>query len=113
MRPVVDGLARRGAMGGPPLCVVEDFPYMTERHQLLPGDILSITTDGVTEAMTEAGALMGGERVKAVLAGLPDGVSAKIATETLHGAVERFVDGAEPSDDLTILTIRWIGPNAE
>jgi len=101
------------AMGGPPLCVVEEFPYMTERHQLVPGDILSLTTDGVTEAMTEAGALMGGERVRAILAATPPDASAKAVTEQLHTAVERFVDGAEPSDDLTILTIRWIGPNAE
>ena len=98
------------AIGGPPLCVVEDFPYMTEICQLRPGDLLCLTTDGVTEAMTAAGALMGHERVEALLAELPPDASAKSVTERLHDAVGRFVAGAEASDDLTILTIRWSGP---
>jgi serine phosphatase RsbU (regulator of sigma subunit) len=95
--------------GGPPLCVLEDFPYMTETCRLDPGDLLCLTTDGVTEAMTGEGALMGRARVEAVLADLPSGAGARLATERLHGAVEGFVAGAEASDDLTILAIRWSG----
>jgi hypothetical protein len=52
---------------------------------------------------------MGRARVEAVLADLPSGAGARLATERLHGAVEGFVAGAEASDDLTILTIRWSG----
>jgi adenylate cyclase len=98
--------------GGPPLCVLDDFPYRTERCRLQPGDLLCLTTDGVTEAMTGAGALMGRERVEALLADTPADASARSVTDRLQGAVDRFVAGAEPSDDLTILTIRWIGPTA-
>jgi adenylate cyclase len=97
--------------GGPPLCIVEDFPYITESRQLQPGDVLCITTDGITEAMTAAGALMGRERTEAVLAAMPPDASAAAITDGLQAAVAEFVAGAEPSDDLTILTVRWYGPD--
>ena len=99
--------------GGPPLCIVEDFPYMTEHRQLQPGDVLCITTDGITEAMTESGALMGREKTEAVLAAMPDDASAAAITDGLQAAVAEFVAGAEPSDDLTILTVRWNGPTVQ
>jgi serine phosphatase RsbU (regulator of sigma subunit)/CHASE2 domain-containing sensor protein len=98
-------------VGGPPLCIVEDFPYMTEVRQLQPGDVLCITTDGITEAMTESGALMGRERTESVLAAMPTDASADAITDGLQAAVAEFVAGAEPSDDLTILTVRWYGPS--
>lgn len=97
-------------VGGPPLCIMEDYPYMTETRQLLPGDLICITTDGITEAMTEAGALMGRERAETALAEMPADASAAAVTDGLHKAVDAFVAGAEPSDDLTILTVRWLGP---
>jgi adenylate cyclase len=99
--------------GGPPLCIVEDFPYVTERRQLQPGDVLCMTTDGITEAMTESGALMGREKTEAVLAAMPADASAAAITDGLQAAVAEFVAGAEPSDDLTILTVRWYGPTVQ
>ena len=96
--------------GGPPLSILEDFSYPTESFQLQPGDLLCVITDGVTEAMTADGAVMGRPRAHAVLAGLPQGASASTVIRALHDAVEAYVAGAEPSDDLTILTVRWHGP---
>jgi serine phosphatase RsbU (regulator of sigma subunit) len=95
--------------GGPPLCIVEDFPYMTEIIRLEPGDVLCITTDGITEAMNGKGELMGRERTEAALAAMPPDASAQAITDGLQAAVAEFVAGAEPSDDLTILTVRWLG----
>ena len=100
----VDGI------GGPPLCIIDDFPYMTEMRQLQPDDVLCITTDGITEAMNGAGALMGRDRTEAALAAMPADASAQAITDRLQAAVAEFVAGADPSDDLTILTVRWIGP---
>ncbi len=96
-------------VGGPPLCVMDEFVYETETCRLLPGDILCVTTDGVGEAMTAAGELMGRERVEATLADLPPDADAKTVAGRLHEAVDTFVAGAEASDDLTILTVRWNG----
>jgi serine phosphatase RsbU (regulator of sigma subunit) len=98
------------AVGGPPLCVVEDFAYVTERLTLKPGDLLCITTDGVAEAMNASGALLGAERTKAILAAIPADANATDVVDDLYKAVGRFVDGAEASDDITVLAVRWNGP---
>ena len=94
----------------PPLCVIDDFPYLTEHHQLRPGDILVLATDGATEAMDAGGALMGHDRIAATLATLPPDASAADAVALLQAAVAAFVKDAEPSDDLTLLGVRWRGP---
>jgi adenylate cyclase len=98
------------AEGGPPLCVVEDFGYKTERLRLKPGEMLCVTTDGVGEAMDASGALLGAERTKQILAAMPRDANANEVVDELYKAVGRFVGGAEPSDDLTVLAIRWNGP---
>jgi serine phosphatase RsbU (regulator of sigma subunit) len=68
-------------------------------------------TDGVTEARNPAGALYGSARVEALLPGIVHGsASARDVVEALRADVEGFVAGAEPSDDLTILALRWQGP---
>jgi len=100
------------SVGGPPLCIVEDFSYPAERFQLQPGDMLCVITDGITEAMTAAGEVMGRERAQTVLASLPPDAGPAAATRALHDAVDAFVAGAEPHDDLTILVVRWRGPTA-
>ncbi len=96
--------------GGPPLCILEDFTYPAERFQLLPGDMLCVITDGVTEAMTAQGEVMGRAKTEQVLAGLPQDAGAAAALQAIEAAVATFVAGAEPSDDLTILAVRWLGP---
>ena len=101
------------ALGGPPLSIVEDFSYPAESFQLQPGDLLCIITDGITEAMTAAGDVMGRPRAQAVLAALPPGASPSTVTKALHDAVAAYVAGAEPSDDLTILTVRWHGSTGQ
>jgi serine phosphatase RsbU (regulator of sigma subunit) len=98
--------------GGPPLCVMEDFPYAAEHLRLLPGDLLVLTTDGVTEAMNAAGALMGPARTAEALAALPPDAGARQAIDALRDAVAAFVGEAEPSDDLTLVAVRWRGQHS-
>ncbi|MFO1246665.1 MAG: SpoIIE family protein phosphatase [Alphaproteobacteria bacterium] len=99
------------AKGGPPLCIVEDFDYPEERFQLQPGDMLCVITDGITEAMTAQREVMGRARAQAVLDKLHANTGAAAAARALHHAANEFVAGAEPSDDLTILAVRWQGPS--
>ncbi|HEY0265790.1 MAG TPA: CHASE2 domain-containing protein [Rhizomicrobium sp.] len=98
--------------GGPPLCILDDFTYPAETFQLEPGDLLCVITDGVTEAMTGAGAVMGRARSEQALADLPPGADAHAVIRTIQAEVEAFVAGAEPSDDLTILAVRWRPPQS-
>ena len=100
---------------GPPLCVMEDFEYPVQRYQLAPGDCLCLSTDGITEAMNEAGELYGNERLDQLLAGLAlqlrSGTGAPSAIlHALREDVRAHVGKALPSDDLTLLVLRWNGP---
>jgi adenylate cyclase len=108
VRPDRRGVARLTEGGGPPLCVLDDFDYRAARTQLQPGDVLCIVSDGVTEADNRVGELYGTARVEAVLAGV---ASAPAAVAAIRSDVKRFADGAEPADDMTVLSVRWRGPS--
>jgi len=96
---------------GPPLCAMPDFDYRGARTQLLPGEMLCLMTDGVTEAQTPDGQLFGNERLQQRLLELQQrGVGARALVEALQAEVNAFAAGAEPADDLTILALRWNGP---
>jgi serine phosphatase RsbU (regulator of sigma subunit) len=99
------------AVGGPPLCVCEDFPYTVERVQLQSGDLLLLITDGVTEAQDLTGHLYGRAQALTYLAKLePEHCSAAATCQGLYADVRRFTTGAPPSDDITILALRFTAP---
>jgi serine phosphatase RsbU (regulator of sigma subunit) len=107
--PVVvapDGAARELKLdGGLPLGVDETLPYPVERYDLALGETLVIFTDGLTEAQSPEGALLGHAEAMAALgagarAPLPEMIDQAIAR------VRAFEAGGEPSDDLTLLAVR-------
>jgi serine phosphatase RsbU (regulator of sigma subunit) len=103
---------RRIADGdGPPLCAMPDFDYRGACTQLLPGELLCLMTDGVTEAQTPDGQLYGNQRLQPLLLELQRrGATALALVEALRSDVGAFAAGAEAADDLTILALRWNGP---
>jgi adenylate cyclase len=103
---------RLGQATGPPLCVLDDFPYVAASCALREGETLCLVTDGVTEAMNTAGELYGRARLEALLTGLGPAANAREVGEAIHGDVARFAAGTEPSDDVTILVVQWRGPKA-
>jgi len=105
------GLTRLADGDGPPLCVIDDFEYHGGHTRLGPGDLLCMVTDGITEAMNRAQDLYGGERLLQVLkvAQGRDLGAGEMLAQVLHD-VARFVAGADPADDLTLLLLRWNGP---
>ena len=92
--------------GGPPLCVT-DFSYPLEKITLRPGETLVLVTDGVTEAQDPDGAFFGRERVPA--SGKMEQTRATEIVESIRDAVRMFENGAEASDDLTVMAIRYLG----
>jgi serine phosphatase RsbU (regulator of sigma subunit) len=98
------------SIGGPPLCVMDEFSYPVDHLQLAPGDTLFLLTDGITEAMNENNELFGMGRVDTTLqrAALknqnPESLIAAMRTD-----VRTFVGDKEPYDDLTLLVLRWKG----
>jgi serine phosphatase RsbU (regulator of sigma subunit) len=93
--------------GGPPLCVLEDFPYPTDAFRLEPGDTLLLTTDGVAEAQNPMEELYGRERMIALVAGIDPESGPKVFVEALYRDVEQFAAGREPADDVTIMAIHF------
>ncbi|WP_332852389.1 CHASE2 domain-containing protein [Duganella sp. S19_KUP01_CR8] len=111
-RLTVDGRVEHlQAADGPPLCVLDDFEYPVQRYQLQAGECLCLTTDGINEAMNEAGDLYGNERLDRLLAALPSTAAATPAAvvQAVRDDVRLHVGQAEPSDDLTLLVLRWDG----
>lgn len=92
-----------------PLGVMDDVLYTTQETMLLPGESLFLYTDGLTEAKNVSRELFG---VKRIEKGLQDCIKNESITSedlirTLTNRVNAFVDGAEQSDDLTLLAIQY------
>jgi adenylate cyclase len=92
--------------GGPPLCVIGGFPYSSGVVELAPGGWLCVVTDGVTEAMNPQHGLYGADRLVASLQGLA-AAEPQAVVRAVRDDVRAFTAGAEPSDDLTLLCVRW------
>lgn len=102
-------LVRLVHAGGPPLCVIENYAYPVAHRQSAAGEWICLVTDGVTEAMNVSGAMYGVARLQAVLHSLPEGIAPAGLLAAVRADVSRFVGSAEPSDDLTLLCVRWNG----
>lgn len=95
--------------GGPPIGILEDYEYKTHQYKLSPQEFLCIFSDGITEAANTAQELYGRERLIAALDGAPLSADAAEVLELASKDVHTYVADAEPSDDLTIMVIRWCG----
>ncbi|QVQ24844.1 SpoIIE family protein phosphatase [Achromobacter deleyi] len=89
---------------GPACGVQEDLEYRSLSTVLAPGEMLVGYTDGVTEAVNPNDAQYGDPRLLAVLSN-PPVASASLAKRLLED-VQAFADGAEQSDDITLIVIR-------
>jgi serine phosphatase RsbU (regulator of sigma subunit) len=110
-RPLVfaPGSAPRelGGTGAPAICVAENFEYRTHRQPLTAGEFLCVFTDGVTEAFNPAQELYGRDRLDSALGGTRPDATARDVLDTVCASVHAFAAGAEPSDDLTLMVLRW------
>jgi sigma-B regulation protein RsbU (phosphoserine phosphatase) len=95
-------------LAGMALGVMDGITYHSASVKLNPGDSLIMYTDGVTEAMNEAGVLFGEKRLEDCLTGLI-GKDAKEEVEIILDATHSFVDKAEQSDDITIVVLKYLG----
>lgn len=83
--------------------------YESAARDLRPEDMLVLYTDGITEAENAAQEQFGEGRLLEVVNSQPNSCAAAMV-ERVCAAVQEFVAGAEPSDDLTILAVRYLGP---
>jgi sigma-B regulation protein RsbU (phosphoserine phosphatase) len=93
------------------LGVRPDAVYATGRLSLAPGEGIYVFTDGVTEAENPQQDMLTEARLEAVLRGAAGRTSAEIV-KSVAEAVRGFVGSALPSDDITMMAIRRLGPPA-
>jgi len=93
---------------GMPLGLMPGMSYAEVEHRLLPGQLLLLHSDGVTEAHAPDRAMFGTPRLQEVVAGRADdrgGMLARVLSE-----LERFTGiGWEQEDDITLMSLRWEG----
>ena len=85
--------------------IFDGVAFEEDTLQLASGDTLVMFTDGVTEAWNPQKMEFGTERLNAILGGLVDKGSRQIV-DTIKTAITDFAEGAEQSDDITMLVIK-------
>jgi sigma-B regulation protein RsbU (phosphoserine phosphatase) len=95
------------AVSGMACGVMEDMCYETETVTLRPSDTFILYTDGVTEAMDAAGEVYADDKLLKVAADLPE--SAQKMVDTIVASVDAHANGADQSDDITVLALRYRG----
>ena len=92
----------------PMLAAMDGLDFSEETCRIFPGDALFLYTDGVTEAMNGEMEMFSKERMLDTLRTLA-GKTAREIVEGVMETVDKHADGAEQSDDITMLCIRWKG----
>jgi len=77
--------------------------------QLIPGDLIVVFSDGVSEAMNEAGEEYSDERLMASLTANASKPLQQIL-DALFADVKMFCGDATQSDDITAVLVRYCGP---
>ena len=93
---------------GLPLGIDEGQTYKEIELRLMPGELIYLYSDGVTEAMSPDTELFGEERTEKTLTGLDDRSCQDVIDRMLE-AIGGFVTGAEQSDDITMIAFRYRG----
>ena len=88
-----------------PMMGIFEVEYKEASLQLEPGDMLVMFTDGVTEAMNPDRMEFGTRRLMTIL-GRQAGKSSQQIIEVVKDAIKDFTEGAEQSDDITMLAIK-------
>ncbi|MEJ5224104.1 MAG: GAF domain-containing protein, partial [Anaerolineales bacterium] len=97
----VERLTRTGMALG----VVEELDITQQFITLAPGDALVIYTDGITEAFSPEGEMFGETRL-AETARQSIGGAASDMVERIETAVNDFMGGIPPADDLTMVVLK-------
>ena len=96
---------------GPALGLIEGTPYPLAEQRLAPGDALILYTDGISEAFDAEQRAFGREGLAAAARRRTRDSALDLCAGVIAD-VRGFVAGAEQSDDITLLVVRWHGAQA-
>ena len=97
--------------GSLPIGILEDAQVTAAQTRLDPGDTLVLFTDGVTEAQNPDEELLETKRLREFVAEASEKPVEELL-DTVLDRVNQFTRGAEPSDDVTMLILRYRTPVA-
>jgi len=107
------GYIERLYVGGPPLGLPQltdkETTYAMGQVQLNPGDLLCVFTDGVVEAVNEAGEEFGEPRLVGRIQSTTNEGAGEMMKKVM-GDVNEFAGHARQHDDITILVARIAAP---
>ena len=93
----------------PAVATMEGMRFREHEFELHPGDCLFVYTDGVAEATDAHDELFGNERMLAALNEDPD-ANPETLLRTVRRHIDSFVGDAPQFDDITMLGLRYQGP---
>ena len=102
-----DGSIERLPSCGTILGIFPELPYEVKHSRLMPGDMLTLFSDGVTEENNPAGEEYGEKRLAGVLSenGKIDAVA---VVEAVRRSVLTWAAGGAPADDVTVVVARRV-----
>ncbi|MBK5291480.1 MAG: SpoIIE family protein phosphatase [Acidobacteriia bacterium] len=101
----VDGTVERLEEGGPVLGIMRQLKYQAGTARLEKGDVIALFSDGVTEARNAADEEYDEAPFLEELMKMRHSPAQQIV-ETVHEALERFIDTAAAVDDITLVIVR-------
>jgi len=102
----LDGTIERLSSTGAPLGLLPaGLPYGQADQVLLPGDVLVLFSDGVTDAQNGADEEFGEARLLDVLA-VAAGQPAEVVIDRIFEAIDHYAEATPQFDDMTILVAR-------
>ena len=94
----------------PAVATMEGMRFREHEFQMNPGDSLFVYTDGVAEATNAQNELFGPERTLSALNREPDAEPNEVLSNVMKG-IDAFVADAEQFDDITMLCLKYKGPD--
>jgi sigma-B regulation protein RsbU (phosphoserine phosphatase) len=91
--------------GGIALGLVPSATYEEQTLDLRPGEMLFIYSDGLTEAMNEAGEFFDDARLRALFPHIQP-LSPAEAGKRVIAEIERFIGNRRPYDDVSMVILR-------
>ena len=98
---------------GLPIGAAKKSKYENTEIQLKRGDSIFVYTDGVAEATDAGMELFGTDRTVDALNAIPAGASQREVLAGVRAAVDAFVKDAPQFDDLTMIGLKYYGPQEE
>ncbi len=109
--PGTDAFEELSGGGNLPLGIIEDAQFKETQHEIAPGQIIVIATDGIREAQNRYGDMFGKEAFYKVIR-QNAALGAADLLKAVFTAVDLFQYGNKAEDDMTLMVVKVAHKNA-